>query len=133
MKKAILIGISVILLIAIIFFAGYFILTTPKDSGDFSVNEYQENIENVHFKTDKNYGVITDYKSAAKAGKQAILDRFEDSAGGLFEWMGCDVRYDEKNNAYCVYTYHVNPLVMGGVYAVILQSDGTVLAIWGEK
>ncbi len=131
MKKAILIGISVILLILIIFFAGYFILITPKDSGDFSVNEYQENIENVHFKTDKNYGVITDYKSAAKAGKQAILDRFENSALG---WLGCEVKYDKKHDAYLVAAFDIREIFMlGGGYVVILQSDGTVLSIWGEK
>jgi len=32
-----------------------------------------------------------------------------------------------------VRTYHIAPFVMGGAYDVIIQSNGTVLAIWGEK
>lgn len=133
MKKAIIISGSIILAIVVIFFSLYFIATTPKNAGDFSVEEFTEYIENKHFQTDKNYGKITDYKSAAAAGKTAILDRFENSEGGLFEWMGCSVQYDKTNDVYYVRTYRIAPFVMGGAHDAIIQSDGTVLAIWGEK
>ena len=133
MKKAIIISGSIILAIVVIFFSLYFIATTPKNAGDFSVGEFTEHIENKHFQTDKNYGKITDYKSAAAAGKTAILDRFENSEGGLFEWRGCSVKYDKASDTYYVQTYHLTPMMFGGGYGVILQSDGTVLAIWGEK
>ena len=133
MKKAIIISSSIILAVLVVFFSLYFISTTPKDTGEFSVDEFAEYIQNQHFQTDKNYGEITHYKSAVKAGKVAIAERFENSEGGLFEWMGCSVQYDKENNAYYVRTYHTSPLVMGGAYDVIIQSDGTVLAIWGEN
>ena len=133
MKKAIIISGSIILVVLVVFFSLYFISITPKDTGKFSVDEFVEYIQNPHFQTDKNYGEIADYKSAAKAGKAAIAERFENSEGGLFEWMGCSVQYDKENNAYYVRTYHTSPLVMGGAYDVIIQSDGTVLAIWGEN
>ena len=133
MKKAIIISSSIILAVFVVFFSFYFILTTPKSTGEFSVDEFTEYIQNQHFQTDKKYGEITDYTSAAKAGKTAIAERFENSEGGLFEWMGCSVQYDKANDAYYVCTYHIAPFWMGGVYDVIIQSDGTVLAIWGEK
>ena len=133
MKKAIIISGSIILAIVVIFFSLYFIATTPKNAGVFSVGEFTEHIENKHFQTDKNYGKITDYKSAAAAGKTAILDHFENSEGGLFEWRGCSVKYDKASDTYYVQTYHLTPMMFGGGYGVILQSDGTVLAIWGEK
>lgn len=132
MKKAIIISGSIILAI-IIFFSFYFILTTPKDTGGFSVDNYAEYIQNEHFQTDNNYEKITDYKSAVAAGKKAIADRFENSNGGIFEWMGCSVQYDVENDAYYIRTYHLAPFVKGGAYDVIIKSDGTVLAIWGEK
>ena len=86
-----------------------------------------------NFQTDNNYGKITDCKSAAIVGKKAIADRFENSEGGIFEWMGCTVQYDVENDTYYIRTYHINPNIFGGAYDVIIKSDGTVLAIWGEK
>ena len=133
MKKAIIISSSIILVVLVVFFSLYFISTTPKDTGDFSVEEFAEYIQNEHFQMDENYGKITDYKSAAKAGKTAIAERFENSEGGLFEWMGCNVKYDKKKEAYYIRIYQIFPPVFGGAYDVIVKSDGTVLAIWGEK
>ena len=133
MKKAIIISGSIILAVLVVFFSLYFISITPKDTGKFSVDEFVEYIQNPHFQTDKNYGEIADYKSAAKAGKAAIAERFENSEGGLFEWMGCSIKYDSENDAYYIRTYHLTPLMKGGAYDVVIKSDGTVLAIWGEK
>ena len=133
MKKAIIISGSIILAVLVVFFSLYFISTAPKDTGDFSVDKFAEYIQNEHFQTDKNYGGITDFKSAAKVGKTAIAERFENSEGGLFEWMGCSVLYDEANDVYYVRTYHIAPFLKGGAYDVIIKSNGTVLAIWGEK
>ena len=133
MKKATIISCSIILSVLVIFFSLYFISTAPKDTGDFSVDEFTDYIQNEDFQTDKNYGEITDYKSAAKAGKTAIAERFENSEGGLFEWMGCNVQYDTESDAYYIRTYQMFPPVFGGAYDVIIQSDGIVLAIWGEK
>jgi len=73
------------------------------------------------------------YKTAAKAGKNAIAEHFENSNGNIFEWMSCDVCYDRENDLYYVRTYYVNPLIAGGAYDVIIKSDGTIIAIWGEK
>ena len=133
MKKAIIISGSIILAVLVVFFSLYFISITPKDTGKFSVDEFVEYIQNPHFQTDKNYGEIIDYKSAAKAGKAAIAERFENSEGSLFEWMGCSVQYDAESDAYYIRTYQMFPPVFGGAYDVIIQSDGIVLAIWGEK
>jgi len=133
MKKTITILGIIILLLLVVFFSLYFILTTPKNTGDFSIDDFSEYLQNEHFQTDKNYGKITDCKSAAVAGKRAISDRFENSEGSLFKWMGCSVEYDRVNDTYYVRTYSVSPFVFGGAYDVIMQADGTVLAIWGEK
>ena len=133
MRKTIIILCSVILVFLVAFFALYFILTAPKSTGAFSVDNYAEYIQNENFQTNENYGTITDWKSAAIAGKKAIADRFENSEGGIFEWMGCTVQYDVENDIYYIRTYHINPNILGGAYDVIIKSDGTVLAIWGEK
>ena len=133
MKKVIIISGSIILAVLVVFFSLYFISITPKDTGKFSVDEFVEYIQNPHFQTDKNYGEIADYKSAAKEGKAAIAERFENSECGIFEWMGCTVQYDVENDIYYIRTYHINPNILGGAYDVIIQSDGTVLAIWGEN
>lgn len=133
MKKSILI-IGIVLLILIIpFLSVYAIRTAPKDKGAFSVDDYTAYIAEPNFRTERTYGAITDWKTAANIGKQAIRDRFGKSAeGGLFEWMGCDVQYDTDNDTYYVRTYHVNPNVLGGAFDVIIKADGTILAIWGE-
>lgn len=133
MKKTITIFSAVVLCVIILFFCLYFALTTPKFTGDFSVNEFQEEMENINFQTEINYGKIGDYKSAASAGKKAIAERFDNSNGGIFKWMGCSVQYDAENDAYYIRTYHLAPRMMGGAYDVIIKADGTVLAIWGEK
>ncbi len=133
MKKVIIVIGSIILILIVHLFCLYFALTVPKFTGDFSINEFQEEMENINFQTEINYGKIDDYRSAASAGKKAIAERFEDSNGGIFEWMGCSVQYDAENDAYYIRTYHLVPLMMGGAYDVIIRSDGTVLAIWGEK
>ncbi len=133
MKKMLKIFVSALLVVTVLFFGLYFALTAPNDAGMFSVSAFQDEIENPYFHTERTYGPITDYKSAANAGKKAIADRFEYSNGSIFEWMGCDVRYDAQNDAYYIRTYHLNPLMFGGAHDVILRSDGTVIAIWGEK
>ncbi len=133
MKKILKILVSVLLVVSVLFSGLYFALTAPNDTGMFSVSAFQDKIENPYFHTERTYGPITDYKSAAKTGKSAIADHFENSGSSIFEWMGCDVQYDAQNDAYYIRTYHVFPLVLGGAYDVILRSDGTVIAIWGEK
>ena len=133
MKKAIIVIGSIVFAVMVLLFCLYFALTAPKFIGDFSINDFQEEIANINFQTENNYGKIDNYKSAASAGKKALADRFENSDGGIFEWMGCSVQYDAENDAYYIRTYHLAPLVMGGAYDVIIKSDGTVLAIWGEK
>ena len=132
MKKAKIVIIAVFALI-VVFFGLYLGLTSPYFSGDFSINEYKEEIENLNFKTEKKYERITDFRSAAKVGKTAISERFDHSDGSIFEWMGCSVHFDNDSDTYYVRTYHVMPFVLGGAYNVLIQSDGTVLAIWGEK
>ena len=133
MRKTIIILCCVILVFLVAFFSLYFILTAPKNTGDFTVENYIEYIQNENFQTDNNYGKITDCKSAAIVGKKAIADRFENSEGGIFEWMGCTVQYDVENDIYYIRTYHINPNILGGAFDVIIKSDGTVLAIWGEE
>lgn len=133
MKKTIMISIILIFIILFAFLSFYLISTTPKYVGDFNVVEFSEYIENESFQIDKNIGKITDYKSAAKVGKSLIAERFENSNGNIFEWMGCDVQHDKENDIYFVRTYHVSSRVKGGAFDVIIRSDGTVLAIWGEK
>lgn len=133
MKKTTVILGAIILAVIVVFFGLYFVLTAPNYTGEFSVDKFDEFIQNENFQTEKKYGEITDYKSAAKAGKAAIAERFQNSEGNIFEWMDCSVQYDKENDLYYVRTFHVYPLVMGGAYDVIMQSDGTVLAIWGEK
>ena len=133
MKKAIIIASSLILAVIVVFFALYSIFTIPKNTGDFAIDDYAKYIQNENFQTEKNYGTIIDWKTAAIAGKKAIADRFENSEGSIFEWKGCSVQYDAENDAYYIRTYSLVPFMMGGAHDVIIQSDGTVLAIWGEK
>jgi len=133
MKKAIIMSGNIFFAIVVLFLLLGSVATAPKNAGSFSVDKFAGYIENEHFQTDKNYGKITDNTSAAAAGKTAISDRFENAEGSIFEWMGCSVQFDNDSDTYYVRTYHVMPFVLGGAYNVIIQSDGTVLAIWGEK
>lgn len=134
MKKTIITAASVVLIIIIGFFSAYFITTSPKNSGEFCVDEFSAEIEQFAFTDDENYGNISDYKSAAKVGRTVIDDSFgKNSNGSIFKWMGCDVQYDPQNEIYHVRIYHVDPNVKGGAYNAIIKSNGTILAIWGEK
>ena len=131
MKKAILSGLIAFGAVAV-FFLFYLISTKPQYAGAYSVEEYSEYILEERFQTDRQYGEISGVSSAAKAGKMAISDRFENAEGDLWEWMGCDIQYDQESDTYYIRTYHLSPRVAGGAYDVIIRSDGTVLAIWGE-
>lgn len=133
MKKRIIVLIIVIVSLSIVYAALYFATTTSKYTGEFSISKFSDKIENIDFQTEKTYGRLNDYKSAAAEGKAAIAEHFEDSSGSIFKWMGCDVQYDQVNDVYYVRTYQLFPPVLGGAYDVIMKSDGTILAIWGEK
>ena len=106
-RKTITIITAAILLFIIVFLSAYFILTSPKNKGDFSVDDFSYEIELFAFQSETQYGELTDYKCAAKIGKQVIEDRFgKISRGSVFEWMGCDVKYDKENEIYYIRTYH---------------------------
>lgn len=49
MKKVVTIFGIVLLGVLVVFFLSYFVLTTPKDKGEFSISDYAEKIENVNF------------------------------------------------------------------------------------
>ena len=132
MKKTIIIT-AVFLLIIIGVLSAYFISTSPKNKGEFCVDDYSEEIEEFSNVNSNNYGNISDWKSAAEVGKIAIEEIFGERAhGSFFKWMGCDVQYDPQKDVYYVRTYRI-ALIFGGAYDVIMKADGTVLAMWGEK
>ena len=134
MKKSVIVITVIILIFAVAFFSAYFILTFPKNNGEFSIDDFAEEIEMFAYQGDKKYEEPTDYKVAGKIGIKAINEEFgEYSKASIVDWMGCDVQYDKENEIYYVRTYHINPLIIEGAYNVIIKSDGTVLAIWGEK
>ena len=54
MRKTIIFLSSVILVFLVAFFSLYFILTAPKSTGAFSVDNYAEYIQNDNFQTDEN-------------------------------------------------------------------------------
>ena len=133
MTKAVMISGLIVLIFLIVFFSLYFFLTAPKYTGTFSVDDFSAYIENEHFQTEARCGELTDYRSAAKAGKSIMAERFGNTEGSIFEWTGCDVRYDSTHRAYYVRTDSLTLLTKGGGFGVIRSADGTVLAIWGEK
>ena len=133
MKRAMIVTGSIALVVLALLVCLSLVLTAPKFKGNFSISDYQAEMDNPNFWSDVNYGTIKDFEIAARVGKQVIANRFEDSMGGIFAWMGCAVQYDAENDVYFVRTYPLLPLIAGGAYDVILQTDGTVLAVWGEK
>ena len=133
MKKTAIITSTVILIIVLVFFGLYFAMTAPSYIGEFYVSEFIYEIDNPDFQSDMKCGGITEFKTAAKIGKTVISECFENADGSIFRWMACDIMYDEVNDVYYIRTYRMSPLVNGGAYNVIIQSDGTVLAVWGEK
>jgi len=102
------------------------------DGGSFSVDAYAAHIANPHFQTRYTYGPIENYRQAGQAGIQAVTDRFQEQVS--LSLRGCIVYYDSQNDIWHVQLHWTSPLVtFGGGYSVLLKSDGTVLAIWGEK
>lgn len=110
----------------------YFVCTTPFNDGSFELSDYSDCIDDPNFQDDKNYGEITNYKTAAKIGNEIFAERFEESKSSLFLWRGCAVKYDSNNSAWYVRTFIIAP-VFGGAHDVIISSNGDVLAVWGEK
>ena len=131
MKKNLLNCGIFVLIIAVLYITAYFVFTMPINSGTFSKDEYYKELNNPEFKTDKVYEKITDMASAAKVGKKAIADRFENSESKLFSWKGCEVKYNDTDDIWCVRIFTF--LGFGGGYSVLFNSNGSVLAIWGEK
>lgn len=102
------------------------------DGGSFSVDAYAAHIANPHFQSRYTYGPIENYRQAGQAGIQAVTDRFQEQVS--LSLRGCIVYYDSQNDIWHVQLHWTSPLVtFGGGYSVLLKSDGTVLAIWGEK
>jgi hypothetical protein len=134
MKKILVICLCVVLIILIAVFVLYVFATAPKYEGEFLLEVYEEEIKNQNFQMETTYGEIIDYKFAAKVGQKAISDRFSDAESSLLKWRGCLVSYDKENDVYHVLSYPIAVIPMfGGSYEVLIKSDGTILAIWGNK
>lgn len=103
-----------------------------RDGGTFAVEDYGEEIGNPYFQTMYSYSPVENYRQAGNAGIQAMADRFGKDLA--FELRGCNVCYDEGDDVWLVQLHIVSAVPMfGGGYSAILKSDGTVLAVWGEK
>lgn len=134
MKKTVVVFISVTLILLVGVFSLYSVLTSPKYEGEFSIDSFSDEIDRFSFESSGHFGNITDYQSAAKAGMNAIEELFgEESAGSFFEWRGCTVKYDTEHDVYHIRTFQMFPPVLGGAYNALIRSDGTGLAVWGEK
>ena len=98
MKKSVIVITVIILIFAVAFLSAYFILTFPKNDGEFSIDDFAEDIEMFAYQGDKKYEEPTDYKVAGKIGIKAINEEFgEYSKASIVDWMGCDVQYDKEN------------------------------------
>ena len=134
MKKAWIVLTIVVLSFIVIFLSAYWIATAPMNAGEFSLDEFAWEIENFAYQGDKTYGEFDNRREAARIGKQVIAEHFEAySKGSVLEWVGCSVAYDAQNNVYHVRTFYLTPFMMGGAHDVVLHTDGTVIALWGEK
>ena len=54
-------------------------------------------------------------------------------SSAIYSLPDSPVTGNAESDAYYIRTYQMFPPVFGGAYDVIIQSDGIVLAIWGEK
>ena len=134
MKKGFFVVGSILLAVLVAYFGLYFVCTTPFDDGSFELSDYSDFIDDPNFQHDKNYGEITDYKTAAKIGKEIFAERFEESKSSLFSWRGCAVTYDDTNKAWFINTFPISPIpVFGGGFCAIVSSNGNVITVWGEK
>lgn len=132
-KRILIIGIILFTLLAG-YLGAYFKCTAPFYDGGFELSDYSDCIDDPNFQDDKNYGEITNYKTAAKIGNEIFAERFENSKSSLFAWRGCAVKYDDTNKAWFIDTFPISAIPMfGGGFCAIVNSDGDVLAVWGEK
>lgn len=130
-KKAVIIGIVLLVLVVCV----VMIALLPGKVESFSVSDYTEQIENPNFHTDKQYAAVTDARGAKKIGQEALTERFGDNDDGYwFTWPRITVSYDEENDVWLIVKGNASLFpVEGGSLYVLIRSDGTEIAIWGEK
>lgn len=128
MKNKILI-ISLIALFAIgcvvviVFAVNRLLDTTQSDVGEFSVSEYEWEIEN--FSVDQNVGEVNDKNVAIKNAKSLWLEKYSID----IHEKKIEVAYDSKEECWHIYGT-LSPNALGGVLHAIIQKEGDVLAVW---
>lgn len=128
MKKGLLIIAVVLLSLCVLGGVAFAIYVTPQYEGEFVVEEYTDKISNPNFHSGKTYAPITDKGSAVEVGKAAIIDRF----GTQAEERIYRTKYHAEEDVWCI-SAQPKGIVMGGSLYVLIRSDGTEVAIWGEK
>ena len=129
MKKGLLITGIVVACLVLLGGVAFAIYVTPQYEGEFVVEEYADKISNPNFHSGKTYAPITDKDSAVEVGKAAIIDRF----GTQAEERIYRTKYHAEEDVWCISAQPKGIMVMGGSLYVLIRSDGTEVAIWGEK
>ena len=138
-KKAVLITLVILLVLLILIgslpFLLYGLIVTPRFKGDFSVEGYTAYIEEERYQSDLTYGKVENKTEVVKAAKKAFADRFDDNDGLLSPRM-YSIYHDKEADVWLVESHSallLLPFALGGGHYLLLNSDGTVLAIWGTK
>lgn len=132
-KRLLIVFISLSLVLRLLLgslpFLLYGLIVTPKFEGSFSAESYGSYMEEERYQSDLTYGTIENKTDAVKAAKKAFSDRFDEKATLLNPRM-YSIYHDKEADVWLVESH---PLAMGGGLHLLLDSDGTVLAIWGTK
>ena len=126
---------ALLLLLGALPFLLYGLIVTPRFKGDFSVEGYTAYIEEERYQSDLTYGKVENKTEVVKAAKKAFADRFDDKDGRLSPRM-YSIYHDKEADVWLVESHSallLLPFVLGGGHYLLLNSDGTVLAIWGTK
>ena len=105
----------------------------PQDNGNYSINDYTIHIE-YGFKPEQQYDEIQNYWDAYAVAQKVIKSRFPESNLSIFNpYYKRVIYYDTNSDTWLVYVLPHDVDVLGGAYACIISSNGTVISCWGEE
>ncbi len=129
MKKIPFIAILLFLLLSIVFLFYLFSRNRPLVIMDFCVSDYRSYIE--AFPSSQNVGKILDEKDVLKKAESVWVSMFGESVKRERPYS---VFYDNQNDVWLVMSLApTNMNQKGGSAFIIIQTNGTVLAVWHEE
>ena len=91
----------------------------------FELEKYQWEINN--YQINRNVGLVPDKDTAVNIAKKLWYEKFSET----ISYSEIEVCFDNKNECWHIFNT-VEPDVLGGIFHVLIEKNGKVIAVWAE-